>query len=66
MLTYKHLPNTETHAEEDLHDIIQWIKIIVYYQNISFYSVVKIDESELHEDTDNTDVSISEIKALFH
>ena len=35
-------------------------------QNIAFYSVVEIDESELHEDTDNTDVSISEIRALFH
>ena len=35
-------------------------------QNIYFYSVVGIDESELNEDTDNTDVSISGITALFH
>ena len=35
-------------------------------QNISFYSVVEIDESELREDSDNTDVSIRGIKALFH
>ena len=34
-------------------------------QNISFYSIVEIDESELHEDTDNTDVSTSGIKAVF-
>ena len=35
-------------------------------QNISFYSVVEIDESELHDDIHNTDKIISGIKALFH
>ena len=35
-------------------------------QNIAFYSVVEIDESDLHEGADNTDVSISGIIALFH
>ena len=62
MLTYKHLPNTLSHTEEDLHDIVKWITIIVHYQNAKyFFFVVEIDESESHED-----VSISGIKALFH